>query len=58
MIAVVFEVWPAGGEEPHYLDLAAALRFELFEMDGFISVERFRSLNEPAKTPVAVVLAG
>ncbi len=49
MIAVIFEVWPAAGEEQHYLDLAAALRAELVAMDGFISIERFRSLNEPDK---------
>ena len=32
-----------------YLDLAAALRAELAAIDGFISVERFRSLTEPDK---------
>ena len=49
MIAVIFEVWPAEGERQHYLDLAAALRAELLEMDGFISIERFESLAEPGK---------
>jgi heme-degrading monooxygenase HmoA len=49
MIAVIFEVWPAEGERQHYLDLAAALRSDLEAMDGFISVERFQSLNEPKK---------
>ncbi len=49
MIAVIFEVWPAEGERGHYLDLAAALRPELMEMDGFISIERFESLAEPGK---------
>ncbi len=49
MIAVIFEVWPAKGEQAHYLDLAAALRGELETMDGFISVERFESLTEPGK---------
>jgi heme-degrading monooxygenase HmoA len=49
MIAVIFEVWPAEGERGHYLDLAAALRPELIEMDGFISIERFESLAEPGK---------
>ena len=49
MIAVIFEVWPADGEEPHYLDLAAALRPALEQVDGFISVERFRSITDPAK---------
>ncbi|MGI3902854.1 MAG: antibiotic biosynthesis monooxygenase family protein [Janthinobacterium lividum] len=49
MIAVIFEVWPAEGRTQHYLDLAAALRDELATIDGFISVERFRSLADPSK---------
>lgn len=49
MIAVIFEVWLAEGETQHYLDLAAALRPELERIDGFLSVERFRSLSEPDK---------
>lgn len=50
MIAVIFEVWPAGEDgQRHYLDLAAALRSDLLTMDGFISVERFQSLSEPGK---------
>lgn len=49
MIAVIFEVWPAEGERQHYLDIAAALRADLLEIDGFISVERFQSLAEPEK---------
>lgn len=49
MIAVLFEVWPAEGATQHYLDLAAALRSELAGVDGFISIERFRSLSEQDK---------
>lgn len=49
MIAVIFEVWPAEDERQHYLDLAAALRGDLAEIDGFISVERFESLTEKGK---------
>jgi heme-degrading monooxygenase HmoA len=49
MIAVIFEVWPAEGQTDAYLDLAAALRSELVGLDGFISVERFRSLTAPDK---------
>lgn len=49
MIAVIFEVWPAEGQRQRYLDIAAALRSELVQMDGFISVERFESLTEPGK---------
>ena len=49
MIAIIFEVWPADGQTGHYLDLAAELRPELAKIDGFISVERFQSLTDPAK---------
>jgi heme-degrading monooxygenase HmoA len=49
MIAVIFEVWPAEGQRQHYLDLAAALRPELEEVDGFLSIERFQSLADPGK---------
>jgi heme-degrading monooxygenase HmoA len=49
MIAVIFEVWPADGRRETYLDIAAALRSELNEIDGFISVERFQSLTDPTK---------
>jgi heme-degrading monooxygenase HmoA len=49
VIAVLFEVWPAAGKMQHYLDLAAALKEELSQLDGFISVERFESLSEPGK---------
>ena len=49
MIAVIFEVWPAEGRAQEYLDLAAALRADLTATDGFLSVERFRSLAEPGK---------
>jgi heme-degrading monooxygenase HmoA len=49
MIAVIFEVEPAEGRNDDYLDHAARLRPELEAMPGFISVERFRSLTNPAK---------
>ena len=49
MIAVIFEVWPAEGRKDDYLRLAAALRSELDQTDGFISIERFQSLTEPGK---------
>jgi len=47
MIAVIFEVLPAEGREPQYLDIATALRPELDGIDGFISIERFRSITNP-----------
>jgi heme-degrading monooxygenase HmoA len=49
MIAVIFEVWPADGRRESYLDHAARLRPELEKIDGFIFVERFQSLTDPAK---------
>jgi heme-degrading monooxygenase HmoA len=49
MIAVIFEVWPAEGRKDEYLAIAAKLRSELERMDGFISVERFRSLTDESK---------
>jgi heme-degrading monooxygenase HmoA len=49
MIAVIFEVWPADGHKPTYLDIAASLRAELQTMDGFISIERFQSLADETK---------
>ena len=49
MIAVIFEVWPAEGGMPAYLDIAARLKPQLEAIDGFISVERFESLSEPGK---------
>lgn len=49
MIAVIFEVWPAEGHNDEYLTIAASLRDELERIDGFISVERFQSITDPAK---------
>jgi len=49
MIAIIFEVWPAEGRRQEYLDIAAALRPQLEQIDGFISIERFESLHEPGK---------
>ncbi len=49
MIAVIFEVWNEGAARADYLDIAAALRPLLDEIEGFISIERFASLTEPNK---------
>jgi heme-degrading monooxygenase HmoA len=49
MIGVIFEVWPTADRRQEYLDLAAALRPQLEQIDGFISIERFESLTEPGK---------
>ena len=49
MIAVIFEVEPAEGRREEYLDIAAAMRPLVVEIEGFISVERFQSLTDPKK---------
>ena len=49
MIAVIFELWPAAGQQTTYFELAAQLRPELDRVDGFISIERFESLATPGK---------
>lgn len=49
MIAVIFEVLPKAECKQEYLDIAAALRPLLDEIDGFISIERFESLHQPGK---------
>jgi len=49
MIAVIFEVCPKDEHKQEYLDIAASLRPQLDEIDGFISIERFESLYEPGK---------
>ncbi|BBF84965.1 antibiotic biosynthesis monooxygenase [Aquitalea magnusonii] len=49
MIAVIFEVEAAAGAQQTYLDMAAALRPLLQDIEGFISIERFASLSQPGK---------
>lgn len=48
-IAVIFEVEPASGKKEEYLDIAAELKSSLMKIRGFISIERFQSLNNPEK---------
>jgi heme-degrading monooxygenase HmoA len=49
MIAVIFEVLPREGQREAYLAAAAALKAELVQIDGFVSIERFESLAQPGK---------
>ncbi|MDN3672072.1 antibiotic biosynthesis monooxygenase [Flavobacterium branchiarum] len=49
MIAVIFEVIPEKEKRQEYLDIAASLRPELDKIPGFISIERFQSLNDSEK---------
>ena len=49
MIAVIFEVELREGRRQQYLDIAASLRPKLDAIEGFISIERYQSLNDPNK---------
>lgn len=49
MIAVIFEASPSAENRQQYLDIAAALRPLLDDIDGFVSIERFESLSSPGK---------
>ena len=49
MHAVIFEVLPKEEGRQEYLDIAAALKPRLEQIDGFISIERFQSLTDPTK---------
>ncbi|HVA13466.1 MAG TPA: antibiotic biosynthesis monooxygenase [Stellaceae bacterium] len=49
MFVVVFEVQPKEGRAQDYLDLAASLRPDVEQIEGFISVERFESLARPGR---------
>jgi heme-degrading monooxygenase HmoA len=52
MYAVIFEVEPEPERRQDYLEIAAQLRPELEQIDGFISVERFQSLTRSCATTV------
>ena len=49
MIAVIFEVEIAEGQQASYLEAASELKPLLEQVDGFLSVERFQSLSQPNK---------
>jgi heme-degrading monooxygenase HmoA len=49
MHVVIFEVQPESDRLQDYLDLAAQLRTELEKIEGFISIERFKSLSQEGK---------
>ncbi len=49
MHVIIFEVWPKTDRYDEYLEIAADLRSELEKMDGFISVERFKSITDDGK---------
>ena len=45
MIAVIFEAFPAKGKWDQYFDIASNLKPQLSKIDGFISIERFQSVE-------------
>jgi heme-degrading monooxygenase HmoA len=49
VLAVIFEVEMNPGRDQDYFALAGSLRPELEAIDGFISVERFRSVTNESK---------
>lgn len=49
MIAVLFEADAVPAKQARYLELAAQLKPLLNDVDGFITLERFQSLNTPGK---------
>lgn len=49
MIAVLFEADVAAGKQDRYLQLAAELKPQLAEIEGFIAIERFQSLGTEGK---------
>ena len=49
MIAVIFEVKPKAENKKEYLAIAASLKSDLEKIEGFISIERFVSLQDPNK---------
>ena len=49
MIAVIFEFSAAEGRFADYKRLAEGLGEDVRKADGFISIERFQSINDPAR---------
>ena len=49
MIAVIFEFTAAEGRFPDYKRLAEELGEDVAKSDGFISIERFQSISDPAR---------
>ena len=49
MYAVIFEVWPNRNGKEEYLNIASNLKLFLEKQKGFISIERFQSLNDQQK---------
>ena len=53
MIALFFEVQPKPEAKQRYLDMAAALKPQLEKTDGFIGIDRYKSLARDGWVPVS-----
>ena len=49
MIAVIAENFLKDGQEQEFLDISTRIRPSIEAIDGFLSVERFKSLSQPGK---------
>jgi heme-degrading monooxygenase HmoA len=49
VIAVIFEFTPAEGRFAEYMELVGELKADLDKAEGFISLERFESINNKGK---------
>ena len=49
MIVVIFESWPRRGKSDVYLDMGQRMNALAEGVEGFISIERFRSVNNEGK---------
>lgn len=49
MIVVIFEAIPRADGKSEYFDIANELKPTLNAIEGFISIERFQSLNDPKR---------
>ncbi|WP_320172849.1 antibiotic biosynthesis monooxygenase [Maridesulfovibrio sp.] len=49
MYAVIFEVYPKTDGKQEYFEIATRVRSFLENREGFISIERFQSLNDEEK---------
>ncbi|CAH0350324.1 antibiotic biosynthesis monooxygenase [Aquabacterium sp. CECT 9606] len=49
MIAIIFELEPRAELAPRYFQLADELKTSLMSIEGFISIERFESVNQPGR---------
>ncbi len=57
MMAVIFEVWPASGRKDDYLKLAASLRAEVEQIDGYYLRGAVREPLRAGQAALTAILA-